>query len=571
MIPSHTSVRAAMVVAGLLLLGLLGSPAAAEETVKTVNALAAAEALAAIQVATRGGGENCALALVPGGLQVTAAKGAEWASLLLPVAWFADASKAKELLLEAETNDAANLELRLELWDGASIDHATRSTLYGTALAPGRQTLRWDIARCVRNRTAGTTWDLVDEADRIDLAHLTKIKLFLVPPKDRDYVVRLSALRLVLKTPTEIAADAAAAAGGSTRTIFRSDFENGKGLGGEGVPFKGNWRGLCDHEKPVLEAPKGAGNAARLACTVHAQSGKDSAIELPLHHTEIEPRGWDATVTVRVYNGGFQRFRIHYSPIFPNDTTFCNAAFEAPVGKWTEVTLPFDKFLFQGRRPRRGTEAEYFCITASGPTDDDSFFQFDDFTISRTRRTDLPEPKPKPPLPAGVLYRQAFDDPADFDVDSYCTLSKSCNVFRVAGGLGADGREEDPAKDKDVGCLRIEAYEREGRCCGARRGFALAGADAVVEFDCRLTGIRGFGLSVRGEGGRYSWTPKTPPEDGKWTHLTVPLAEFTPEKVREDSNILELDFTARGDGSPENYILIDNLMVSKAAGETQRP
>ena len=555
------------------LLGLawpvLGAP---EPGMRLVCGFETADELAAVQAAMAQGGENVRLELtrnagVTGGesaLKVTALKGAEWASLVLPKSMLADWDKAEAVVADVYTEDSAKIGLRFELWDAGSVNNATRCTLWSAEIAKGKQTFRWDITQCRRNAKETSPWESLDEADRIDMASLTKVKLFLTPPKDRDYVFCVDGIRLALKSQSQLDEEKAAAGAAQNRKVlFTSDFDGGKGLGGEGIPFKGNWRGLGDHETLVLEAPRGSGNRSKLACTVHAKKAKgSSACELPLHNTEIEPRGWDGSVSVKVYNAGFEQFYLQYLPIWPSDVTFHRAYFSAPKGEWTEIVMPFDKFLFQGRRPRRACEAEYFGIVGVGPESDDSVFQFDDFTVYRTRRTDLSAPKPKPALEEGTVYRQDFNDPADFDVESYYPVNKQSNIFRVAGGLDANGKPVDAGAGGDAGCLKLEGYQRSGDCRGGRRGFNLPGGQYTIEFDCILHGIKEPGLGARGKNGRYTLPLSVVPEREKWTHVSMTTADFTPVTAKDDV-LWEITFTGKADGSAENYMLIDNFVIRR--------
>lgn len=491
-------------------------------------------------------------------LKVSAAKGADWASILLPAEAIAGWDKVQAVTADVTCQDSAKIGLRFELWDARSTNQATRCTLWNAEIGPGKQTFRWELAQCRRNRKESALWESLDEADKIDLAHLAKVKLFLTPPKDRDYVFYLDNVRLVMKTPAQLAAerDAAGRAGGKL-ILFRSDFEDGKGLGGKAVPFKGNWLGLGEVAIPCLEAPLGKGNGSKLACTVHAGKSADSvACELPLHHTEMEPPGWDATVSVKVYNGGFAGFYVQYSPIWPSDTTFHRAYFTVPKGQWAEVVLPFDKFLYHGRRPRRGSAAEYICITGTGPESEQSVFQFDDFVAYRTRREGYTPSQPKAALPAGVAYQQDFDDPDDIDVEGFYPTNNKTNVFRVAGGLGADGKHEDLAKTPARGCLKIECYQRRAVCQGGRRDLRIT-ADMVVEFDCLLKGVTGLGVGARGKD-RHRAVLDSQPKQQQWTHCSMLISQLKPQSGEA---LWEINFFGQADESDENCVLIDNLRI----------
>ncbi|MBY0227927.1 MAG: hypothetical protein K2W96_01470 [Gemmataceae bacterium] len=86
--------------------------------------------------------------------------------------------------------------LHFELWDGLTRGYPTRCT-FDQKLRPGKQTLLFHIARARRNGKEGRDWDELEPKDKIDLARLTKVKLFLSPPKDRDAVLWIDNLRLL--------------------------------------------------------------------------------------------------------------------------------------------------------------------------------------------------------------------------------------------------------------------------------------------------------------------------------------------------------------------------------------
>jgi len=356
---------------------------------------------------------------------------------------------------------------------------------------------------------------------------------------------------------------------------YKANFEDGKGLGGEGVPFKGNWLPLDKNVLPEIAAPLGTGNDSKKVLSVKAAAKADAiCMELPLHGLVCEPEGWDGSVSLRVYNGGYASFEMTYSPQIPSDVTFHRVTFDAPKGQWTAVEIPLDKFLFQNRRPRRGCALEYLCLIGKGPEDAGSVFQFDDVKIRRVRRKDTPAAKPKAPPPEGIVYMQNFDDAGDFDLESFYPQTRNANVFGVRGGLDAEGKPVPEPKQGEAwaqGCLKLECYEKNEEFSGGRN-LNFAGEGQTLEFDCLMEGASDFAVVVRGAKGRLRQYPKV--EAGKWTHLKLSMEEFAPfgtppkdgieKKLSKAEHFSALYFMANSDASSASRILIDNLVLKRA-------
>jgi hypothetical protein len=347
--------------------------------------------------------------------------------------------------------------------------------------------------------------------------------------------------------------------------IFKTDFEDGTGLGGNGVKFVGNWRPLVEATKVALEAPLGKGKDSKKALTCHSSAGATTvAMELPMHHTVVEPEGWDGIVSLRLYNGGFESFYMTYSPIYPSDVTFHRTEFTAAKNEWTEITMPLDKFLYFGRRPRRGCELEYICLVGVGPQNEESVFQFDDFKVTRIKRENAPAAKAREALPAAVAYQQNFDDPNDFDLEGFYPINNKSNAFRIDGGLGADGKPFESDKPKAAGCLKIEGYQKNAEFRGGRRGFTLS-ASGSIEFDCFVKGAADFALGARAKSAnRLRIYPKSQPPPETWTHFVLNCADFSDGKAKmaESETIWEINFGASADASAEHHVLIDNLKIT---------
>lgn len=510
-------------------------------------------------------------------LKVAFKQNTPWSSVSLTGECLKGWDAAEAVSLDVFTENAEGAELFLELQDAQSRDYATRCTQPAVKLAKGAQTLTWKLTRLRRNGKESGDWESLAPADKLALRDLVKVKIFTTPPKDRDLAVWCDNLRLTPKSAETLAAEKkeADANNASEQIAYGANFENGKGLGGEGVPFKGNWLPLDKNVLPEIAAPLGKGNDSKQALTVKAAKQAGAiCMELPLHGTVVEPEGWDGVVSLRIYNGGFKSFQMTYSPVIPSDITFHRADFDAPKGEWTAIEIPLDKFLYHGRRPRRGCPLEYLCLIGMGAEADGSVFQFDDVKIKRVRRKDAPAAKPKPASAEGVAYGQTFDDAADFDLESFYPATRNANIFRVSSGLDADGKPVPAAKEGEVpserGTLKLECYEQNQEFSGGRN-LSIAGEGNVIEFDCMLEGVSDFAVVVRGAKGRWRQYPKL--EAGKWVRVSISAEEFAPfgtapkdgieKKLSKGERFGGLFFSATSDGSGASRMLIDNLTVKR--------
>lgn len=359
-----------------------------------------------------------------------------------------------------------------------------------------------------------------------------------------------------------------------TKVLVEFKFDDGKGLPGR---FRGNWHSNQAKEARLsLDAPLGTGNDSTKVMTCHTRKALPYvSCEAALHGTLVEPQGWDGFVSFRFYNDGFESFYMTYLPLVPSDVTFHRAYFKAPKGQWVDMTLPLDKFLYRARRPRRGAPLEYLVFVAEGAESDDSVFQFDDFRLYRVRQADPPKAKPKPPLGRGVIYRQDFDDPNDFDLESYYPWTRYCTTFRAPGGLDANGKPIEDTEKTEAGCLRVAGFRQGDQATGGRR-VDFRGEGTVIEFDCMVQGASDFALIVRNKKDRKKFRqyPQPQPVPGKWQHYVVSAEDFVPfgiptgeaagKKYGKPEEFFELLFYAWADKTKEpHYILIDNLVIRK--------
>ena len=170
------------------------------------------------------------------------------------------------------------------------------------------------------------------------------------------------------------------------------------------------------------------------------------------------------------------------------------------------------------------------------------------------------------PDPGNAFYRQDFDDPFDFDMESYYPVNKKCNAYWTPRSVDAQGVTN--------GCLKMEMAESgEGRC--GRRGFSLASTHAVVEFDCLSHGFTGLVLAARSKI-QLRAPISGKPADDQWAHYVVPcwkLQGGTNAVSDPADRICELTIGGLR-GEPGSYLLIDNILVRPPVAEetrTQKP
>jgi hypothetical protein len=375
--------------------------------------------------------------------------------------------------------------------------------------------------------------------------------------------------------------------------LYQNNFEDGQGIVKEmdGDPY-GLWGG--GRTQLSLEPPQGMGNSSKKALTFRGKKLKYTGASVPFFRQGkhpglppansgngliVEPQGWDGGMSFKIYNGGFKSLTVSYRLLFPNDVTVHNCPIEAPEGKWIDCDLPLDKFLYHGRRPRRGAELELLTIFGEGPKDDETFFQLDDAVLYRVKQLHPRQPKPKPPLPQGVIYQQDFDDPNDFDFESYMPATTNCNVYRIAGGVDQHGKPlQEPDKPGDSGCLKIECYEKAAEFMAGRPlEFPIEGAR--IEFDCFLKGATDMCVNARYERnlitkGRFrQYVGMYPggPRQGRWLHFSIATDDFRVKRDKDGRpSFFALYFTAHADAGNEHYILIDNLVVRLAREDEQK-
>jgi len=357
------------------------------------------------------------------------------------------------------------------------------------------------------------------------------------------------------------------------RVSYRQDFEDGKALSG---PYKGRWTSnQADIARLSLDAPRGEGNVSTKALTCHASKAKtyvSCEVPLPKPYPRLEPEGWDGHISVKFYNGGFEKFYLLYLPLYPNEILFHRGYFDAKRDRWTDIDLPLDRFLYCGRRPLRDLELEYFTVVAEGPESDESFFQMDDVVMYSVPRTNPPAARPRLPLAPGVLLFQDFDDPNDFGINRFYPYTRETNAFRVTGGVDAHGRAVEKPRDAETGCLKVQLFDHGRRMNGGLR-VNFPGKDTLIEFEVLVHGATRPHLRARSEN-RKGWYRldliPAPPQD-EWTRCTLEASQmtFVPYQPADasaatparDEKFWELLWEAEATGEGEHYLLLDNVRI----------
>jgi hypothetical protein len=349
--------------------------------------------------------------------------------------------------------------------------------------------------------------------------------------------------------------------------LFHTDFEEGTGvydptqdryssLGGN--RFESNQKIAA----LKVESPAGAGNASKYALTCHANKTVayvDCAAPC-FAIGQVEPQGFDGGVSFKISNQGFRRIYVMYVPQIPSSVTFHRCAFDAGNGEWMAHDLKLDLFLYHGRRPRRDCRIKRIVFVGEEPLRDDARFQIDDVCLYRVKQNPPGVPRQKEPLPPDVLYRQDFNDPCDFDLESFYPEISNCNIFRT-----------DYLTDKKTeGGLELQCYEKKCDFWGGRH-ISFSGA-CTLEFDCLVWGCSDFAIVGRSDTERMRWYPAQP-KPGVWTRISVPVENLTPYSIpskdgprlkpARNANFVAFFFRATADDSTQHYILIDNLVIRR--------
>jgi len=370
--------------------------------------------------------------------------------------------------------------------------------------------------------------------------------------------------------PSGAPATATVTGGAEEKTFYRSDFEDGKGLGSH----NGAWSSATQGAKVTIDAPVGQGNDSKLALTVRGRKSMEMlCCDMPLWGKIVEPKGWDGRLHLKFYNGGFDSVRVLYNTVVPGDVSYA-VRLNAPRGQWVALDLPFDDFLHFGRRPRRGCALERIIVIAEKPdSDEGAVFQMDDIRLCQVRQANPPVEKPKPPLSPGTYYLQNFDDPEDWDIQGYYPHQTYCSVDWTPGGLDAEGKLVEKPVGNDRGCLKIECHSRGRDFRGG--GYAgFPGEGTVIEFDLLVKGAGDIGVIARTAKTSLRQYLQPSPPTGVWTHVKVSAEDFVPygvnfkdgmgKKLGKGETYERVLFTATADASDEHYLLIDNLVVHKA-------
>jgi len=397
---------------------------------------------------------------------------------------------------------------------------------------------------------------------------------------------------IVVSSAAVVTAGAAAAPGAEAprekKVLYQADFEDptGECIHHKGGPYNKHWCSNFGEARLSVDPPMGKGNDSKLALTCHTKKALPYvSCEVPLYGTTVEPQGWDGGVSFRIYNGGFDGFTMSYCPAMPADTTVHRYYFKVPKGEWVTLDVSLDRFLYHNRRPRRGLPLERLVFAASGAESDDSVFQVDNLVLYQVKQTHPVLAGPKPPPSDGVLYRQDFNDPADFDVDQNCfPYISNCNLFRWPGGVDAVGKPV-PEDTPDAGCIKIECYNTKNKEFRSCQLVKFPG-DTVIEFDCLAVGTRNLLVRVRTNQNdpatnkpvqmEYRLPVSPQPQPGKWTRCRVSVEDMVPFSIRSieegvgkklgrDHSYHMLFLSAMADNSDEHYLLIDNMVIRKEA------
>ena len=87
---------------------------------------------------------------------------------------------AMDVFMERE----GKIGFSFELWDGLARNFATRCTIEPVVVKQGKNSIVVPINRAKRNGKEGRDWAELEEKDKIQMNALTRVKIFLGPPKD---------------------------------------------------------------------------------------------------------------------------------------------------------------------------------------------------------------------------------------------------------------------------------------------------------------------------------------------------------------------------------------------------
>ncbi len=484
--------------------------------------------------------------------RITAKQGKPWASFTLGQEALKGCEAYDFVALDVYLEGEQSYPLNFELFDEYSHDLQTRHTRRAT-IHPGQQTLLFRVKDAEPNQTRGAAvreglpWKAA-RPEKMQLDHLRNIKFWLTPAKNSDTVFWVDQIRFVRKQKPVV--------------LYEVDFEEDKYLQGQG-PYYGHWTSNQGMDTLSIQLPKGEGAHKRnrskgaLTYTAKSDSGHFSAETTSTRDNYVELDGWNGGVSFKFYNGGFKSFYVIYLPTVPVDTTFYRAYFNVPEGTWAEINLPLDRFLCHGLRPRRGSEVERLVFVGLEPQGEKPLFQVDDIQMYRTRRRPA-FPVKKPPLPEGILYRQNFDDPHDFDVEGFNTESKQSEIFWAAEGH-VDATQP-KAQGETNGCLKIKTY---GRGVGIMSGRRIRIHDGdIVEFDAKIENVRNFVFKARGPK-KYVATKLEAPPTGGWKHYRITLTGMPAKRNRFVRS--GIYFTGRKNAEDADAVIwVDNVLIRRA-------
>ena len=141
-----------------------------------------------------------------GAARLVCRKGKPWTAIELDKSLLGDWSKYDYLTFDLHSEDANFVRLCAELWDPATKGYATRAT-YGDQVSPqmkvgpahkGLTRVRVGLRFARRNGKEGLSFQELRKADKIDLANVTKFKMwFTTTGLKSDYVVHMDNVRLL--------------------------------------------------------------------------------------------------------------------------------------------------------------------------------------------------------------------------------------------------------------------------------------------------------------------------------------------------------------------------------------
>lgn len=101
------------------------------------------------------------------------------------------------LAIDLFTEETAELNFVVELWDADSKNYATRCTFEEVKTHNGAQTLLYQINRAKRNGKEGRGWEELEDKDKINMNGLKKVKIFTAQAADHPVRLWIDNVRLM--------------------------------------------------------------------------------------------------------------------------------------------------------------------------------------------------------------------------------------------------------------------------------------------------------------------------------------------------------------------------------------